>query len=70
MHTQGPAKLSVFSLQGRLVRDFVLPARAFGPVSIAWNGRDNLGRELSSGVYLVRLRQDCHTVRKRITLVR
>lgn len=44
------ARLRVFSLQGRMVRDF-------GVVSggVVWDGRDEVGRKVGAGVYLVRM---------------
>ena len=42
-------------MSGRLVRDFGLGTRPAGPVEVQWNGTDDSGRTVASGVYLVRL---------------
>lgn len=52
----GAVALDVFDAQGRRVRSLLtgeaLPA---GPQAIAWDGRDDAGRALPAGVYLVRV---------------
>lgn len=47
-------RLQIFDLSGRRVRELPLSAGA----SAWWDGRDGLGREVSSGVYFARLRLD------------
>lgn len=51
----GPVRLSVFDLAGRLVRTLVEENRPQGSFEAVWDGRDVLGREVSSGTYLARL---------------
>jgi hypothetical protein len=51
----GPASLVVYDVRGRRVRtlvDGVLPA---GPQSVEWDGRNNNGHRVASGVYMYRL---------------
>jgi len=51
----GPVSLRIHDVAGRLVRDFrpgTLPA---GPAAIEWDGTDDAGRYVASGVYLVRV---------------
>jgi hypothetical protein len=52
---EGPARVQVFGLDGRLVRellDGVLPA---GAHRFRWDGTDASGRAVASGTYLIRL---------------
>lgn len=49
------ARVSVHAIDGRLVRMLHDGALAAGPHTLAWDGRDDRGRESSPGVYLVRL---------------
>jgi hypothetical protein len=44
-------EVTVFDIQGRKVRD--LRASSSGPVYLVWDGRDQMGETVSSGVYLV-----------------
>ncbi len=47
--------LSVFDVRGAHVRSLVRETRAAGIHNIAWDGRDDAGRRVASGVYLYRL---------------
>jgi agmatine deiminase len=48
--------LEVFDATGRRVRTLIDGQCNAGRTQVEWNGRDDQGRELSSGVYLYRLR--------------
>ncbi len=47
--------LKIYNILGRLVRTLVEEEQAPGYYSVQWDGRDNLGQEVSSGIYLCRL---------------
>ncbi len=51
----GEAKLQLFDLHGRLVRDLGAHARPAGPGAIAWDGRDTRGEASAPGLYFARL---------------
>ena len=62
--------LRVFDARGRLVRtllDRVMPAGSF---SHAWDGRDDVGRAVSSGVYFYELSSGSFREQRRMALVR
>jgi photosystem II stability/assembly factor-like uncharacterized protein len=66
----GRVRLEIFDVRGRRVRKLVdrdLPA---GPHAIGFDGRDDDGRTLASGVYYMRLDTGDRQLRGRITLVR
>jgi hypothetical protein len=48
-------KLAVYDVNGRLVRMLVSGAKEIGTHSVTWDGRDNAGAPVSSGVYFYRL---------------
>ncbi|MBI2504595.1 MAG: hypothetical protein HYW07_15355 [Candidatus Latescibacteria bacterium] len=50
-----PAELVVYALDGRRVASIVLGLQEAGPQRIAWDGRDETGRPLAPGLYLVEL---------------
>ena len=54
----GHVELKVYAVSGRLVRTLVDGRRAAGPHSVKWNGRDEAGRKVSSGVYFYNLSAD------------
>ena len=49
-------ELTVFDPQGRLVRTLIDGLVPAGDTSVTWDGRDDAGQALPSGVYLYRLR--------------
>jgi enediyne biosynthesis protein E4 len=51
----GVVELSVYNLAGQKVTTLVEGMRVAGLYEIAWDGRDDRGRSLASGVYLYRL---------------
>jgi hypothetical protein len=52
----GHATLSIHDTSGRLVRHLGADLRSAGLHGLTWDGRDENGRRVASGVYLVRLR--------------
>ena len=54
--SSGSAVLSIYSLTGQKVRTLVSGNQTAGTHSVSWDGRDDSGRAVSSGVYLSRLR--------------
>jgi enediyne biosynthesis protein E4 len=52
----GDVELSIFNLAGQRVATLADGTRAAGAYTINWDGRDDDGRALASGVYLYRLR--------------
>lgn len=51
----GPTQVGVFDMRGRLLKTLVGQSLPAGDHTVSWNGRDGLGRPVSSGVYFVRL---------------
>jgi len=51
----GHVTLAVYDAQGRRLRVLVDELRGAGPHVVRWDGRDEAGRQLPSGVYLYRL---------------
>jgi hypothetical protein len=55
--------IDVFNAAGQRILQLAKEARIIGPYSITWNGRDANHRNVSSGVYWIRIR----SAQKRIT---
>lgn len=51
----GRAELRIYAVNGRFVRTLVEEERSAGPQSVLWDGLDDAGRPVSSGVYLYTL---------------
>lgn len=54
----GHAELRIYDVAGRRVRDLSAGALAAGSHAVRWDGRDERGHNVTSGVYLVRLMVD------------
>jgi hypothetical protein len=63
-------ELSIFDLLGRKVRTLLTSDVVVGPHDITWDGKDDSGLDMSSGVYVYRLQSGKTSVAKRMTLVR
>jgi PKD repeat protein len=63
-------KLRIFDMNGRLVRTLVERRFETGTHAIEWDGRDDHGRTVSSGVYVYRLEAGASTHSRRMVLVR
>jgi hypothetical protein len=64
----GNVKLSVYDASGKLVRELVSAVQNPSNYSVAWDGRDDSGRRLANGVYVLRLDAD-RTVTQQILML-
>lgn len=63
-------ELGIYDLSGRLVRTLVSGARPAGEHGERWNGTDDAGRPVASGVYFARLRTEDSDRVGRLVLVK
>ena len=62
-------RLTVYNIQGRLIRTLVAGSQAAGEHEVAWDGTDEYGIDVAAGVYLYRLRSgELEETRKMILL--
>jgi hypothetical protein len=66
----GVVSLKIYNVQGQLVRTLVNEYKPAGTHSISWNGRSDLGMEVSSGIYLYRIQAGNFTETKRMILIK
>ena len=66
----GHAGLAVYNIAGQLVRELVNGNLSAGAHDVVWDGCDNTGVRVSSGVYFVRLTKGTYTAAHRMTLVK
>lgn len=66
----GQVELKVLDTSGRLVRTLEAGELPAGPHDASWDGRDEHGSPLSSGVYFCVLRAGARTFEQRLVLVR
>ena len=64
----GRVRLVVYNLLGRRVRTLVDGDESAGLKTVRWDGLDAYGREVSSGVYLIRLQAGGQVLTRRVVL--
>jgi len=69
--TAGPVELAVYDLKGRLVRTLVSENRPVGEQApVVWNGRNDAGQTVPSGIYFYRLTSVGQTMARKMMLIR
>lgn len=63
-------RLDIYDVQGRLVRSLVNRVELTGIREVMWEGNDNSGRPVSSGIYFVRLAGEGQVATRKIVLVK
>ena len=66
----GPARVEVFALNGQRVATLQEGPQKAGLHRLRWDGRDDRGRPLASGVYLCRLATEDRVQTRKLTLLR
>ena len=66
----GPARLAVYDIRGRLLARLVNGELPAGRHQIRWNGQDDRGHQMASGIYLYRLETGGETATRRMTLLK
>jgi len=66
----GPVELAVFNMDGQHVATLAQGQRQAGAYTLRWDGRDNKGQAVASGIYLYRLRAEGWTQTHKLTLLR
>jgi flagellar hook assembly protein FlgD len=63
-------ELAIFDVHGRLVRQMDSGSKTAGVHETRWDGRDNRGRPVASGVYYVRLTGPQQALTRKIVLLK
>jgi hypothetical protein len=63
-------ELGVFSVEGRMIRSLARGQTPAGTYEKTWDGRDDAGERVTSGLYFLRLTTPDRTLTKRVTLLR
>lgn len=66
----GRVRADVFDARGRLLRRLLDETRAAGVIEVAWDGRDDGGRVLASGLYLVKFQMGESHLTTSLSLIR
>ena len=65
-----PVSLVVYDLRGQIVRTLVEGVRNPGEHVVYWEGEDDSGRSVSSGIYFYRLRADGQALTRKMVLLK
>jgi len=67
-----PAEVSliIYNILGQKVRTLVQDEKQSGTMSVAWNGKDETGKEISSGIYFYRLKAGEYSQTRRMVLLK
>lgn len=66
----GKVKLDIFNVLGQKVRTLVDAQQGIGAYSVTWDGKDNHGILLSSGIYYYQIQANLYRSVKKMTLVK
>jgi len=67
---KGNVKLTIYNIIGSEVRSLVNNDLEQGTYHVTWNGKDNFGRPVASGVYLYKLESNNNSVTKKMNLIK
>ena len=70
MPKAGFANLSIYNVKGQLIKNLINENLDFGRHSVVWNGTDNNGKPVTSGLYLYRLTTNGVTETKKMMLMK
>jgi len=69
MSKSEPVTITVYNLKGQKVRTLVNEVKTAGNHTVVWNGMDQNGKSVASGIYYYKLSTNNHTeVRKAILM--
>ena len=63
-------QLEIYDVLGQKVRVLVDEKQAGGQYRVMWDGRDEMGSEVSSGVYFYRLQADSFRAVRKLILIK
>jgi glucuronoarabinoxylan endo-1,4-beta-xylanase len=55
LNVQSDVKITIFDILGRAIRKFTVGAQGVGSHSIVWNGMNNSGERVATGIYFYRI---------------
>jgi len=70
MPKAGNARLDIYNVKGQLVKTLFDGTTPYGKTSKVWNGTDNSGNAVTSGVYFYRLSTDNHSETRKMMLMK
>jgi hypothetical protein len=66
----GMVEINIYNIQGRLVKKLDNSVHQSGSQKVVWDGRDNIGAKVASGVYFYQVRYSGNTITKKLMLIK
>jgi flagellar hook assembly protein FlgD len=70
LNETGPVRLQIFNVTGQRIITLVEEVQSPGIYTVRWDGRDEHGSEVASGVYFSHLQAGSRTGSRKMSLVR
>ncbi|HVP36655.1 MAG TPA: FlgD immunoglobulin-like domain containing protein [Terriglobales bacterium] len=70
VHNPVPTTLTIYNIRGERVRTLLDDFRSPGNYKIIWDGKDDAGKKVASGVYFYRLKVGENSISKRMVLLK
>jgi len=68
--TQSIVKLEIFNILGQKIKTLIEEEKSPGYFTISWDGKNNFGDSMNSGIYFIKLSADKFTETKKMTLLK
>ncbi len=66
----GNVDVNIYNINGQLIRTIKSGFQNFGIYKVIWNGENNLGQKVSSGIYLLQVKYNKSILTKKIILIK
>ena len=66
----GFVEIALFDMLGRRIRTLIAEEESAGTHQVTWNGLDDEGNRVASGVYLYRMTAEGYTETRKLLLIR
>ncbi len=70
MPTSGSLRLEIYNMLGQKIKTLIDQNQVAGSHRVVWNGKNESGEAVASGIYLYRIQSDNFTATKRMLLIR
>lgn len=70
MDKPAPATVTIYNQKGQIVKNYDLPLAGKGTTSLVWNGKDDNGLSVASGIYYFRLKSGAYSSTKKMVLMK
>ena len=62
--------MTIYSVEGKVIRELARGHRDVGRYQVVWDGRDDSGNRVASGVYLYRLQAGSFTAIQKLMMIK